>query len=166
MTNKKKRIVGKFQGAHGIKGEVKIYPLVDDPNKLLKISEIYSQDKTYSVLSSRPHKNSLLFFLEGISDRSSAELLSDYVEAEIEDELAEGEFYIEDLKTLDVYNSEDSSFIGKLKSVSDSAQMHLFIQIDESELIVPFVKEYIKRIDMAEKKIFIKLDQDLLELNK
>lgn len=172
-----KRIVAKVLGAHGIKGELKIYPLVDDLDKLLELDELFIQNKKYKILSLRLHKNSVLVFLDSIFDRSSAELLKGYVEAFLEDDLKEGEFYLEDLKFMSVFDLEKNLFLGEVKSISDSGQIHLHIQLDKrfvddfkkthtkGELIIPLVEEYISKVDLLEKKIFVKLADDILELN-
>ena len=162
------RIVGKIAGYHGIKGEIKIYPLLDDNKLFKKFGSVKIDGKDYKIISAREHKNCVLVMLDGIKSLNEAELIKGHVEAELSDELSDDEIYIQDLIGLKVLNEEDN-LVGVVASFSEAGQKLISINLDEKfsqkrELLLPFVDEYI--IDIAKDKSYIrvKLSEEILEL--
>jgi 16S rRNA processing protein RimM len=162
-----KRVVGKVSGFHGIKGEIKIYPLVDDIELFHNFKTIEINDIDYKVEGIRFHKNNVLVLLKDHHDRNSVEKLSGYVQAELNEDLADTEYYISDLMGMTVID-ETSSIIGQVSDFSNQGQELLYIRLMEkfaakSDLIVPFVEDYILEVKIGT-HIQIKLDEGLLEL--
>jgi 16S rRNA processing protein RimM len=162
-----KRVVGKVSGFHGIKGEIKIYPLVDDIELFHNFKTIEINDIDYKVEGIRFHKNNVLVLLKDHHDRNSVEKLSGYVQAELNEDLADTEYYISDLIGMTVID-ETSSIIGQVRDFSNQGQELIYIRLMEkfaakSDLIVPFVEDYILDIKVGN-HIKINLDQGLLEL--
>ena len=161
------RIIGKIAGFHGLKGEIKIFPLIDNLAIFKELEEIFINGQNYKLLASRPHKNTIMVKLEGINDLTAAEKLNGHVEAEIADDQQDGGYYIADLMDL-VVKDETGKEIGRVSNYSSEAQDHIFIKLNEeyaakSELILPFVDEYILEV-IAGDHIKINLDKDLLEI--
>lgn len=162
------RIVGKIAGYHGLKGEMKIYPLVDDNSVFNNFETINIMNQSYKPLSIREHKNFLLITLEGINSLTEAEKLTGYVEADLEEDLNDNEIYIEDLVGINVLDS-NGVLVGTVTSFSDAGQKLISVKFDENysdkkELLLPFVDEYI--IDIAKDKSCIKVNitEEILEL--
>ncbi len=44
-SNKERKIIGNIVGYHGIKGEIKLYPLFDDVEDLSDVEEIFIGEK-------------------------------------------------------------------------------------------------------------------------
>jgi 16S rRNA processing protein RimM len=163
-----KRIVGNIAGYHGIKGEIKIYPLVDNLEIFKTFQHVYIDEKSYKPLSVRFHKDFVLVCLENIHDLNQAQLLKGYVSADIDEKLLDNEFYISDLIGMSVFDQKNNE-IGKVSNYSKIGQKLLFIKLIEdfkakSELLIPFVEEYIIAVNTSEKKIQINLSEELLEL--
>lgn len=162
-----KRVVGKFNGFHGIKGEIKIHPLVDDLELFYDFKSIEINEKDYEVEGVRFHKNNVLVLLKNHNDRNSVEGLSGYIKAELNENLADKEYYISDLLEMTVLD-ENSSIIGIVSDFSNQGQELIYIRLIEkfaakSDLIVPFVEDYILDVKIGT-HIQIKLDEGLLEL--
>jgi 16S rRNA processing protein RimM len=162
------RIVGKIFGYHGLKGEIKVYPLVDDLNSFNEFDYLEINGSQFTIKSIKPHKNFLILALDGVNDRNLAEKLSGYIKAELNDNLSNSEIYIEDLIGLEVYDICDN-LVGTVSNYSDSGQALISIKLDKSfstknELLLPFVEEYI--LDIADDKtsIKVKISDDILEL--
>ena len=71
-------IVGKILSAHGIRGEVKVKLLSDNPRRFRRGSSLFIEKKNayFKVSSVRAAKDDLLIVkFAGIDDRSQAELL-------------------------------------------------------------------------------------------
>ena len=163
-----KRIVGNIAGYHGIRGEIKIYPLVDDIQLFKTFENLFILDTVYKPLSIRFHKDFVLVVLDGITNLNQAQELKGYVSADINEELEKNEFYVSDLIGLSVCDQENNE-IGKVSNYSKIGQKLLYIKLFDnfhakSELLVPFVEEYIISVKPSENKLQINLTEELLEL--
>lgn len=174
QTDSNLRVIGNIAGFHGVRGEIKIFPLVDDINNFKKIKEIYLEEnpkqglKKFTIEKTRPHKKFVLIKLKDYNDLNSVEHLSGHIQASIDEDLDDDEFYIEDLKGLNVTNEKDET-VGKVTNIEDEGQTRIHIHLDSKfnakrELIVPFVKEYILEVSIKEQKIKVNLTDDILEL--
>lgn len=164
------RIVGNISGYHGVKGEIKIYPLVDDKSLFNEFKFLVIDGKNYQIKSSRAHKDFVLVTLEGVDNLNQAENIRGEVLAELEEELEANQFYISDIIGLPVLDQEGRE-IGTVSNYSNIGQKLVFIRLNEqfaakSELLVPFVEEYIIRVSPQEKIFQINLTEELLELCK
>lgn len=168
-SNLEKRIIAKVSSAHGIKGEIKIFPLIDSFEALDHINTITINDQDFHLESFRPAKQFLIVRLKEIKDRNSAEALSGYVFADIKNDLEVDEFFIQDLFGLRVLN-EQGQELGAVENVSEGAQVKIFVKLNETfqkrnSLIVPFVQQFIEEINTAAGFIKIKETEFLLSLN-
>jgi 16S rRNA processing protein RimM len=168
-SNSEKRIIAKVASAHGIKGEIKIFPLLDSFEALNSIDTITINDQDFHLESFRPAKQFLIFKLKEIRDRNSAEALSGYVLADIKDDLEADEFFIQDLFKLRVLN-EQGQELGSVENVGEGAQIKIFVKLNETlqkrnSLIIPFVQQFIDEINIEEGFIKIKESEFLLSLN-
>lgn len=76
--------------------------------------------------------------------------------------LKEDEYYIFQLMNLDVYDSEDR-YLGKVTSfISNPNANDVIVVENEKEILIPFMKIYIKEINLE--KNYIKLNKKLDEL--
>ena len=163
------RVIGKIIGYHGLKGEIKVFPLLDNFSLLDEVKELSVSSKTYKLNSVRVNKANLLIKLESIDDRTAAEKLTGYISAKIEDDLEEDEFYIDDLMGLDAYD-DSGKLLGQVVNFSDTGQILLHIKLQEdyqkkNELLVPFVKKYIQTVNLNSKQVVISAIKELLDLN-
>jgi 16S rRNA processing protein RimM len=116
--------VGVIMAPHGIKGEVKVKPLLEVPKDLLKFSILTNEkgDKKYKLNSAREIKDgNLIVRIEGIDTRTQAEELIKkkfYTTPESFNEPDEEEFYYRDLINLKVVLKDGSEF-GIVKSVQN-----------------------------------------------
>ena len=165
-----KLVVGKIGAPHGIKGEIKVFPLTDDPTRFEDLKKVYVKSKEgyaefemCSVKYNGPH---LILKLKEINDRNEADKLKNqYLEISREDgvSLEEDEYFIVDLIGLDVYEGDVK--LGVLKDVISTGGTDLYeIQTEEKVLLVPAVSEYILKIDMDNRRIEASIPEGLKEL--
>lgn len=142
-------VVGKIFNVHGIKGELKVFPLTDDINRFKKLKKCFIKKEEYNVSMARINKNNIILKLDEINDRTEAEKFKNqYIEILREDsvDLEEGEYFIEDLKGLKVLNQEGKE-IGVMVDVLTSAAVDIYVfKIDGKEQMLPAVKENIIEI--------------------
>lgn len=166
---------GKIVNTHGIKGEVKIYPYTDNLEAILKLKSIYlgneiseneSGKEMIKVKSIKIHKNMFIAMLENIDSMEKAEKLKDkYVFKELEkaEDLEEDEYYVKDLIGLNVY-LEDGEEFGIVKDVMNTGANDIYTISTKShgEVLIPAIKDVVKKIDIENKKIYISLMEGLI----
>ncbi|MPW26061.1 16S rRNA processing protein RimM [Alkalibaculum sp. M08DMB] len=163
-------VIGKIGAPHGIKGEIKVFPLTDDPSRFDALKTFYIKNKEiyqeYSITKIKYQKSNLIVKLDGIDDRNSAEELKNkYVEIDRQDgiQLEEDEYYIVDLIGLKVY--ENDILLGELQDVIQSGGTDIYsIKTSAKDILIPAVSQYIQEIDMGNKKIIVQLPDGLKEL--
>ncbi len=168
------RVVAKILGFHALAGELKVYPLVDDIEVFDNFDSLSIDSQTYELSSYRQHKNQLLLKLAGINSLSEAEARFPYqqkdiyIEADIQEELASDEYYIEDFKGMSFRDSETAQELGLVETCTEGAQMLLVVRLHagKRELLVPLVPEYIIEINSTERFIRARLSADFLDLAK
>lgn len=151
----------KIVNTHGIKGELKAIHLCDSPEILLEIDELYSQDgKTIlKIVSCRIHNNSVLLQFEGIDSIDKAEKLKNTILYTKRNyfNLPKNTFFINDLIGLEVYDHNSDFLYGIITDVFKTGSNDVYvIKGNDREYLVPAIKECIIKIDIENKKMFIK----------
>jgi 16S rRNA processing protein RimM len=158
-----KLLMGRIGAAHGIKGEVRIQSLTEDP-----LAQVYygplSTDKpglTIKILSARTTTNVLVARLEGVNDRNAAEKLNGvelYVDrALLPDPDNEDDFYHADLIGLKARLS-DGSEIGEVMAVPNFGAGDLLEIRDPRSgdtYLYPFSKAVVPEVRIGEGYLLI-----------
>lgn len=169
---KETMVIGKILGAHGIRGELKVYPLTDDPGRFYGLDTVYVQhgqkQECCEVELVRLHKGNVLLTLKGVSDRSQSEkLIGRTVAVDREDAVAleEDEYFIEDLIGLDVTDT-DGAPVGVVKDVIQTAGSvdNIEIKTPEKLVYVPARKIYFLKVDFENKRITADIPEELMNL--
>lgn len=163
-----KRIIGNIAGYHGVKGEIKIFPLLDDLGLFYDFEELTIEDKAFKVNSIRNHKQFILVTLEGINSLTEAEAIKGYVKADLNEDLAEGEIYIDDLISMPVIDQNDNK-VGVVSNYYSTGQNLVGIEAIEElackrEILLPYVDEFILEVNKEKGFLKVKLEADMLEL--
>ena len=114
--------VGQIVNTYGIKGFVKVNPLVDNNNQFKSFKTLYIQQKNnlkeLQVEEVKFSKNQVLLKFKGIETIEQAEELRNYyIQAKRSDiKLEKGAYFIVDLIGLEVY-TEEGELLGTLKEV-------------------------------------------------
>jgi 16S rRNA processing protein RimM len=78
----------------------------------------------------------------------------------------EGWFYTFQLKGCRVY-AADGEYIGEVTDVLDAGGSQILkVDRENEETLIPFAQEYLKSIDLDQRKIVVDLPEGLLDLNK
>jgi 16S rRNA processing protein RimM len=98
--------VARIGAAHGVRGEVKLWPFTADPMAVTRYGELSAEDgRSFAIEAVRPAKDFLVARLKGVSDRTQAEQLRNtdlFVPRDRLPAPAEEEFYHADLIGLPV----------------------------------------------------------------
>ena len=152
--------IGKIVQAHGIKGELTVFPLTEREERfaaggtvlLSRTAEGEEGLTPFAIEASRRHRDRFLVKLEKIDDRTQAEwyagafLVIPWEEAESARE--EGEFFLHMLVGREV-RSEDGTRLGIVADVVETAGRPLLeIAMEKgSRRMLPFVKEFVRSVE-------------------
>lgn len=151
-------LVGDIVSTHGIKGEVKVNIVTDDLSRFNVGNTLYIlKDNNYekiTISSFRLHKNMALITFNNIKDINdviSYIKLGIYVDKDEAPKLEEGSYYYDDLIGLDVIDiNNDNNKIGKVVDVVEVPQGCILriIKVNGKQALVPYVEEFIKKVDL------------------
>ena len=148
--------IGKYVNTHGIKGEIRILSdfsrkdLIFVPN-----SKIYIRDKEFIIKSYRKHKNYDMVTLEGIDDINDIEYLKGSNVYINRDNI--NEFIDEDLYDYSVI-SNDKKY--KIKDILVNKVNKILVL--ENDKMIPYVKDFIEKIDKENKLLYMNLPDNML----
>lgn len=148
--------VGQITGAFGIKGQVKVLPLTDFGERLDKGVRLRLRDEWVTVESASPQKSQLILKLTGIENRNEAEAAQwAFLEAPAgqRPELEKDEYFTQDLIGL-AAETPEGELLGRVDDVQ-WAPAHDLLVI--GGILVPAVKAFVKKVDVAGGKIVIQL---------
>jgi len=164
-------VVGRINRPHGVRGAVIVEGMSDWPGRfspggrfLLEAAPSRFEDVTVRSCSS--HKGRLLVSLAGIDDRDSAEVLRGcllFIPAVEAVPLGEGEYWIHDLIGMSVLR-EDGDKLGEVTEFTSGASQDLLVVEDEKkqEFEIPFVGEFIKKVDREASSITVRVIEGLV----
>jgi 16S rRNA processing protein RimM len=166
-------LLGRVMRPHGIRGEVSIEVLTAYPERIVPDMRVYlgndpkdaSSAASYRVEHARKHQRHLLLQLEGIADRSAAELMrSQYVMVPLEDAvpLDEGEFYLFQVIGVAVYTDEDEH-LGEVVDVIETGANDVYVvRGPRGEVLLPAIDDCVLDIDIDAGKMTVHLLDGLL----
>lgn len=162
--------VGVITTTHGIKGEVKVFPTTDDPNRFEVLEHvILDTGKEYlnlEIEGVKYFKNLVILKFKDINNINDIEKFKGkdlLVPRENAIELEEDEYFIYDLIDSEVF-TEDGDKLGVLTEVLTTAANDVYIvkNKDNKEILLPSIKECILKVDTANKKIIVHLMDGLI----
>jgi 16S rRNA processing protein RimM len=170
--------IGKIVGAHGIRGEVRVYPNSDFPERfakkgvkrwLLKPNQAEPETIVANGGYFQEGKGLYVMRLAGIDDRNQAEALRNsllLVTLDDRPQLAQDEFLVSDLIGLSVYDQATQTLVGTVRNMTTAG--HDVLEIDQEgrdkPILVPFVMAIVPVVDLAARRIEITPPPGLLDL--
>lgn len=157
------RVVGKITNTHGIKGDLKVEPYIDNVDKFYELRTAYLDKHlsiAYEVISVKKHKKIVLIRFKGYEDINLVEKFKDLL-LYVDDNstlsvLDEDEFSENDLLGAFVFD-EDENMLGKVVDIINNPTQDLLVIEGNKTWYLPFVNEFILDIDLENSKIIIKL---------
>lgn len=163
--------VGTIVRTIGLKGEVKVYPSTHfRDSRFSKGSHVFILDENQNIVEDllivKHAKNgdcdNLIF--EGFDTIEKVEgfVHKDLFVKKDVSFLKNGEFFYSDLEGMDVY-FDNGDLIGKVIKVEEyTSYSTLRVKHSSKDVLIPFVKAFIKSVSLEEKKIVIKYIEGLL----
>jgi 16S rRNA processing protein RimM len=179
--------LARIRRPQGRKGEIFADILTDFPEKFADRKQLWllaeaasaqssSQPKQVALVNHWPHKGGIVLHFEGVNSINEAELLAGLIVAIPHEErapLAEDEVYVGDLMgcvLVDVAGGEPVT-VGEIESVDRTAgPVPLLVvrgtDFQRGEILIPFAKSYLRKIDIAARRVEMALPAGLVELNE
>ena len=161
-------IVGRVRKAHGVRGEVVVEALTDDPATVLAAGRrlLTESHGELHIRRSTPFKGGWILRLTEITSRNEAELWRDrYLlvpTAELRP-LAEDEVYYHDLVGLEVRLAGGQP-VGRVEALFEVPQgLMLDVRTERGTVMVPYRPEVVTQVDVAHGTIVIDPPAGLLD---
>ena len=162
-TSNERIIVGRVGAAHGIRGELRIIPLTDFPERFTALREVMVGDELLHIESVKPQgKNFLMRFREYAVREDAQKLTGRLLTVARADAapLDEGEYYVFDIVGLTVYDEEDNE-LGTVENVirTGSNDVYAVRAEDGREILVPALRTAVLAIDVAGGRMTVRLPE-------
>lgn len=151
--------VGRVLGPFGLKGELKVQALTDNPRRFAARSKLFAGDQTVTVLKSREAQGLFFVTLKGYADRSSVDrfrhALLQVPESALEP-LPEGEYYRFQLVGLTVIG-RDGAALGTLDEIIETGANDVYRvrRPDGKDILIPALDDVIVSVDLAAKRMVV-----------
>jgi 16S rRNA processing protein RimM len=163
--------IGRCSKPIGTRGEIKIVPLTDDAKRFQNLQSVWvgldeTRAKSYSVTAVRVEAQRVVLSLQGVASSEQAqELRNTYVILPQEETvmLRRGSYFMDDVLECEVV-TEEQVLVGKVTDIlSFPANDVWVVRKDTKEILIPAVKEIIRKVDVRMKRITIHALEGLLE---
>ena len=165
--------VGEIGRPHGLRGEMRVIPLTDRPERFQTLGDCVLWDEAHDrrwpcrISAVRVQGDALVVTLAGYDSPEAAGALTGWLLAVPESEALpapEGHFYPWQLVGCRVV-TEDGGDVGSALRIEGSAAQDLWVVGDAGrEHLVPAVAEIVREVDLGGRRIVIRPPEGLLEL--
>ncbi|AWZ48690.1 ribosome maturation factor RimM [Hathewaya limosa] len=151
-------VVGQISKPHGIKGEVKVFPLTDDIKRFKKLDYVIINDEEFKIESCKLQNDRVILKFDKINSIDEA-IRYKNVQLKIRREdavkLPEDHYYIADLLQCEVYDTEET-YLGKMFDVIETGSNDVYwIKNEGKELLIPAIGSVVRKVDIQNSKITI-----------
>jgi 16S rRNA processing protein RimM len=165
--------IGEIGRPHGVRGEVRVTPLTDHPERFARLSECLLWDEARDrrlpcrIRTARAQGDALVVALAGYDSPEAVRALTGWLLAVPESEVLpapEGHFYPWQLVGCRVL-TEDGREIGSVLRIEGSGAQDLWVVgAAGREHLVPAVADIVREVDLDGRRIVIRPPEGLLEL--
>lgn len=167
MTRDTLICVAKIGAAHGVRGEVKLWPFTEDPLAVLDYGPLSTKDgaRQFEVLHARVAKDHLVATLKDVATRNDAERINGielYIARDQLPDTEDGEYYHADLIGLRAVDSTGTQ-IGTVSAIHNFGAGDI-IEIAPHggpSLLLPFTNAVVPAVDLTAGHVVIELPDEI-----
>jgi 16S rRNA processing protein RimM len=159
--------VAKIGAAHGVRGEVRLWPFTEDPMSVIDYGPLSTKDgaRQFEVVRARIAKDHLVAVIKGVTNRDEAERLNGielYVARDALPATDEGEYYHADLIGLAAIDPRGAS-IGTVTAIHNFGAGDIIEIAPKSgpSLLLPFTDAVVPTVDLAAGHVVIELPGEI-----
>lgn len=162
--------VGVITTTHGVRGEAKVYPTTDEPERFLELDYVLLDTgrelRKLEIKNVKFFKNLVILKFKGVDNINDIEKYKGrdlWIPREEGQELEEDEYYIADLLGMSVVLENGQEF-GTLKDVMETGANDVYIidSAEHGEVLLPAIKECILDVDLEKNVMTIHLMKGLI----
>ena len=158
--------VAEFGAPHGVRGEIRLKPLVDDPDLLLAHPLATADGRTYTITDLRPAKTVFVARVHGLRYRDEAAALNRltlHLDRSLLPPPDDGEFAAIDLIGCDVVDDGGAS-LGRIRSVPDFGAGDLLeIEGPDGTWFLDFTLANVPDVDLAGRRVTVRVPGEVSE---
>lgn len=161
-------VVGKIVNTHGIRGDIKVYPHTNDMERFSTLKRVYIGEEklSFEIENVKYHKGMILLKLKDFNNINEVLKFKDefiFVDELNKIKLPKDNYFIYELIDCKVFDL-DGKLLGYIKDVLQNSSNDIYIIKDKDrEYLIPAVKEFIKEVNIREKKIIIDPIEGMIE---
>ncbi|MCS7081932.1 MAG: ribosome maturation factor RimM [Bacteroidetes bacterium] len=169
-------MIGRIRRSHGLRGEVRVYPETDFPERFGKLEQVYiGPDPTRArpmrverVRLELTHRLPVVLKLAGVLTRTQADTLvgmSLYIPEEELWPLPEDKVYIHDILGAQV-ETEDGQYWGQVQDVlrMPAQDVYQIRRPDGRLVLLPAVEAFVLEVDVQRRRLLVRPPEGLLDL--
>jgi 16S rRNA processing protein RimM len=164
--------IGRITRPHGVRGEVRVEPRTDLPERFAWLERVYIRDGdpvAMTVERARLHQGIVILKLDGCDSRDDAEALRGQwvlVPTEEAIPLEEGELFLYQLVDMDVVTA-DGEPLGTVEEVLQTGANDVLVIRTQDEpsrqVLVPDIPDVVLEVDLEAGRIVVQLPPGLVE---
>lgn len=163
--------VGAIAQTHGLRGEVKVFPMTDDVNRFKELKEVIldtgKEKITLEIEGVKFFKQFAILKFKGFDNINDIERYKGkglFVTRENAVKLGKDEYFIADLIDMKVYDENDA-YMGVLENVIVTGANDVYeIKLEDGRnLLLPAIRQCVLDVDMEQRKIKVHLLDGLLD---
>jgi 16S rRNA processing protein RimM len=162
--------VGEIIKAQGIRGELKVIPLTDDPKRFGRIRRVFfrraEEWRELYIQGYRMLKEFVLIKFDGINDLTAAEDLGRgliYIPREERPVPPEGRYYHDQILGLKV-STVTGEFLGAVDQIFQTGANDVYsVKLKARQILIPALKSVVRRIDLEKGEMLVELPAGLVE---
>ena len=150
--------VGKIVNTHGLRGEVKVMALTDDPRRFDELEYVLIDGKEVGVEGCKYQKDRIIVKLESVDKVEEAEKLKNKfmeIPREFAIELEEDCYFLADLRECTVFDTEGKE-LGEIYDVLQTKNNDVYWIRKPKEVLIPALKDIVTDINIDDRKIIIR----------
>lgn len=163
--------IGYIAKTFGIKGDVKVIPLTDAPDRYTHLKKVIIQKrsgerKEYSLKGVSAIRGGLrISFTPAISVSEAEEIVGGYItvpEKEVP-ELAKDCYYHFEIMDMEVYTG-DGRYLGRIAEILSTGSNDVYVVRDQNnkEYMIPAIRDVVKEVNIKAKRMIISVMEGLL----
>ena len=165
--------VGLIVGAHGLRGELKVEILTDDPHRFGQLLQVYLgpegvEPQPWSLISYRLHKGRALLQLQDCRDRDAAQSLRGYlVQVPIHEAipLEEDQYFEHQILGIEVF-TKSGERLGSVGEIIHTGANEVYVVYDARpggrEVLIPAIAGVVLEVDLGAGRLVVELPDGLV----
>ncbi len=164
--------LGYIVKSHGLNGEVQALIDADNPEAYNELESVFVKQGQglvpFFIEFIKVSGSKALIAFEEVDDIDSAKAMKGlelYLPLDFLPQLDDSSFYMHEVIGFDLINTADQSVIGKITSLLEAGpQLILQVESEGLEILIPYQKELLIKVDREEQQLELKIPDGLLDV--